>query len=77
VKYGGLKKTDLATSFEIFNAVSAYQQLAWTNWRWTAQVTHKISKKQSAALGYLIQRDLTESPQHLDFVFLLSYKVEL
>ena len=77
VKYGGLKKTDLATSFEIFNAVSAYQQLAWTNWRWMAQVTRKISKKQSAALGYLIQRDLTESPQHLDFVFLLSYKVEL
>ena len=77
VKYGGLKKTDLATSYEIFNAVSAYQELAWTNWRWTAQVTRKISKKQSAALGYLIQRDLTNSPQHLDFVILLSYKVEL
>jgi hypothetical protein len=77
VKYGGLKKTDLATSYEIFNAVSAYQELAWTNWRWTSQVTRKISKKQSAALGYLIQRDLAESPQHLDFVILLSYKVEL
>jgi hypothetical protein len=48
-----------------------------TNWRWTAQVARKINKKQSVALGYLIQRDLTESPQHLDFVFLLSYKVEL
>ena len=77
VKYGGLKKTDLSTSYETFNAVSAYQELAWTNWRWTAQVARKISKKQSAALGYLIQRDMTDSPQHLDFVFLLSYKVEL
>ncbi len=77
VKYGGLKKTDLATAYEIFNSVSAYQELAMTNWRWTAQVARKINKKQSVALGYLIQRDLTESPQHLDFVFLLSYKVEL
>lgn len=77
VKYGGLKKTDLATSYEIFNSVSAYQNLAFTNWRWTAQLARKINKKQSIALGYLIQRDLTESPQHLDYVFLLSYKVEL
>jgi len=77
VKYGGLKKTDLSTSYETFNAVSAYRELAWTNWRWTAQVARKISKRQSAALGYLIQRDMTDSPQHLDFVFLLSYKVEL
>jgi hypothetical protein len=77
LKYGGLKKTDLATAYEVFNSVSAYQELAITNWRWTAQVARKINKKQSVALGYLIQRDLTESPQHLDFVFLLSYKVEL
>jgi predicted component of type VI protein secretion system len=68
---------DLATAYEIFNSVAAYQELAMTNWRWTAQVARKINKKQSVALGYLIQRDLTESPQHLDFVFLLSYKVEL
>ena len=77
VKYGGLKKTDLATSYELFNAVSAYQNLAFTNWRWTGQIARKINKKQSMVLGYLIQRDLTESPQHLDYVFLLSYKVEL
>jgi len=77
LKYGGLKKTNLATSYETFNSVSAYQELAWTNWRWTANVSRKISKKQSASLGYLIQRDLTESPQHIDFVILLSYKVEL
>ena len=77
VKYGGLKKTDLATAYEIFNSVSAYQELAMTNWRWTAQVARKINKEQSVSVGYLIQRDLTESPQHLDFVFLLSYKVEL
>jgi hypothetical protein len=77
LKYSGLKKTDLSTAYEVFNALSAYQELAFTNWRWTAQLTRKINKKQSAVLGYLIQRDRTESPQHLDFVILLSYKVEL
>jgi len=77
VRYGGIKKTDLSTAYEIFNAVSPYQEMAFTNWRWTAQLTRKINKKQSASIGYLIQRDLTESPQHLDFVILISYKVEL
>jgi hypothetical protein len=77
MKYGGLKKTDVATAFELFNSVSAYQELALTNWRWTAQVSRKINKKQSASVGYLIQRDVTESPQHLDYVILLSYKVDL
>jgi hypothetical protein len=77
LKYGGLKKTDLSSSFELFNSLSAYQDLALTNWRWTAQVSRKISKKQSFSLGYLIQRDLTESPQEMDYVVLVSYKVEL
>jgi hypothetical protein len=77
MKYGGLKKVDFTTAYEVFNAVSAYQEMALTNWRWTANVSRKINKKQSASLGYLIQRELTESPQHLDFVILLSYKVEL
>ena len=77
VKFGGLKKTDLSTAYEIFNAISAYQETAFTNWRWTSQVARKITKNQIASLGYLIQRDMTDSPQHLDFVFLLSYKVEL
>jgi hypothetical protein len=77
LKYGGLKKTDLATAYEIFNSVSAYQDLALTNWRWTAQVSRKINKKQAVSFGYLIQRDLTESPQEMDYVILVSYKVEL
>lgn len=77
MKYGGLKKTDLSSSFELFNSISAYQNLALTNWRWTAQVSRKITKKQAVSVGYLIQRDLTESPQEMDYVFLLSYKVEL
>jgi len=77
VKYSGLKKTDLSTAFEIFNAISAYQEMAFTNWRWTSQVARKINKNQSASIGYLIQRDMTDSPQHIDFVILLSYKVEL
>jgi hypothetical protein len=51
--------------------------LALTNWRWTAQVSRKITKKQTVVAGYLIQRDLTESPQEMDYVILVSYKVEL
>jgi len=77
LKYGGLKKTDLSSSFEMFNSISAYQDLALTNWRWTAQVSRKITKKQTVVAGYLIQRDLTESPQEMDYVILVSYKVEL
>jgi hypothetical protein len=77
VKYGGLKKTDLSSSFELFNSISAYQDLALTNWRWTAQVSRKITKKQAVSVGYLIQRDFTESPHQMDYVVLVSYKVEL
>ena len=77
VKYTGLKRLDVSTSFEVFNSVSSYTPLALENWRWMSQVTRKISKKQSATVGYLIQRDLTESPQEIDYVILLSYKVDL
>jgi hypothetical protein len=77
VKYTGLKKTDVAMSFELFNSITRYQELAVQNWRWIAQVSRNISKKQSVVLGYLIQRDLTKSPRAMDYVLLLSYKVEL
>lgn len=77
VKYTGLKRLDVSTSFEVFNSVSSYTPFALENWRWMFQATRKISKKQSATVGYLIQRDLTESPQEIDYVILLSYKVDL
>lgn len=77
IKYTGLKKLDLATSFELFNNTSQYNPLQLQNWRWTAQGTRKITKKHSIAAGYLIQRDLTDSPMETDYVILLSYKVEL
>jgi hypothetical protein len=64
-------------SFELFNSITRYQELAVQNWRWIAQVSRNISKKQSVVLGYLIQRDLTKSPRAMDYVLLLSYKVEL
>jgi hypothetical protein len=77
VKYTGLKKTDIATSFELFNSMHRYQELSLQNWRWIAQISRKITKKQSVVLGYLIQRDMTKSPRLMDYVVLLSYKVEL
>ena len=77
IKYTGLKRLDLSTSFELFNNASQYNPLELQNWRWIAQATRKITKKQSVAAGYLIQRDFTESPLETDYVILLSYKVEL
>ena len=77
IKYTGFKKLDLSTSFELFNNASQYNPLELQNWRWIAQATRKITKKQSVAAGYLIQRDFTESPLETDYVILLSYKVEL
>lgn len=77
LKYTGLKKLDLASSFEMFNSISRFNRFEARNWRWIISATRKLSKKQSIAVGYLIQRDLTESPQEIDYVILLSYKVEL
>jgi hypothetical protein len=77
VKYTGLKKTDVSTSFEFFNSMHRYQQLELQNWRWIGQVSRKVSKKQSVVLGYLIQRDYTKVPNAMDYVLLVSYKVDL
>lgn len=77
VKYSGLKKTDLSTSFETFNTTSIYQNFDLTNWRWMANLERKLNKRQSLTIGYLIQKSLTDSPMEMDYVFLLSYQYSL
>jgi hypothetical protein len=77
VKYEAKKKLDISTSFELFHQEGRIQSLELTDWRWTAGVERRINKSQSFELGYLIQKSILDSPQELDFVFLLSYKMEL
>lgn len=74
VKFGGLKKTDLSTSFEIFNAAGPFDVIQLTDWRWQAEVERKLSKRRFISAGYMIQQDLSGSQVETDFVFLLGYK---
>lgn len=71
VKYGGIKKWDIASSFEGFNETE-YTLLS--DWRWQINLERKISKKKSVTFGYQIQKEI--SSQDMDFIFLLSYKYE-
>ena len=75
-KYTGLKNLDLATSYEIFNNSGAYQSLILQNWRWVISAEKKINKKNYLSVGYMIQKGLLDSPQELDFIILVNYKIE-
>ncbi len=75
-QYSGIKKTDLSSSFELFNLTSQYYPLALQNWRWIIEVERTFNKRNSFSIGYLIQKNILSSPQQLDFVFLLSYQMK-
>jgi hypothetical protein len=77
VKYGGLKKTDLSGSFELFNNSSVYGALQLQSWRGVLSLERKLDKRTSVSLGYLVQKSLQDSPQELDFVVLASFSKEL
>lgn len=77
VKYSGLKKTDLASSFEIFNESGQYGDLHMTDWRWQCAIERRVfNKRNSVSLGYLIQRDLDNDVPGLDFIILVGYQWE-
>lgn len=76
-KYTKLNGLDLATSGEIFNNTKAYQSFSLQNWRWTISVEKKINKKNYISLGYMIQKGLLDSPQELDYIIMVNYKLEL
>ncbi|MFN0031343.1 MAG: DUF2490 domain-containing protein [Flavobacteriales bacterium] len=77
VNYSGLKKTDISTSFETFNATENNTNLALQNWRWIGEVERSLNKSQSLSVGYLVQKSLHDSPQEMDFVLLVSYQLQL
>ncbi|MFM9985679.1 MAG: DUF2490 domain-containing protein [Flavobacteriales bacterium] len=75
--YGGIKKYEISSSFEFFNSTSAYSPPYLQNWRWILNLERDLKKGQSFSVGYLVQRDLTESPMEMDFVFLLNYSIRM
>jgi hypothetical protein len=77
VKYGGLKKTDLSGSFELFNSSSVYGALELQSWRGILSLQRKLDKRTSVSVGYLVQKSLNDSPQEMDFVILASFSKEL
>jgi Protein of unknown function (DUF2490) len=72
VKYGGIKKYELATSFEVF--VDG-EESGFSDWRWQGSVERKFSKRKFLSLGYLVQKNLYDL--NMDFVVLMTYKYEL
>lgn len=74
VKYKGLKKWELAGTFEIFHSRGDDRELEWTDWRATAQAEYKFSKRKFMTIGYLVQRNLQSKVPEMDYVVLLSYK---
>lgn len=69
MEYAPWDKWGLQLSHEFFLAPISYSS---TNWRSQFQVKYKLSKNESIALGYLVQRDLENAD--MDFVILASYK---
>ncbi len=72
VKYSGIKKYALSTSFEVF---MDGEETGFSNWRWQGSVERKFSKRKFLSLGYLIQKNLYDLD--MDFVVVVSYKYEL
>jgi len=77
VKYNIKKKLSASASFELFNNSEPGMELRLENWRWKADIGYDLNKRNSFSVGYMIQKAIYESPQEMDFVFLVSYKTEI
>jgi hypothetical protein len=77
VKYGGFKKWELGSAFEVFNSQSQLRSMDLTDWRFTCSAEYKINKRNFISFGYLIQKNLVSRVPELDYVGLLSYKLIL
>ena len=77
VTYSGFKKWELSSSYEFFNITSVYSPPNLQNWRWVVSLERDLKKGQAVSVGYLIQRDLTESPIEMDYIFLVNYSLRL
>ncbi|MFM7815228.1 MAG: DUF2490 domain-containing protein [Flavobacteriales bacterium] len=76
-KYALTKKWGFSSSYEFFHGVHRYQPMDFQNWRWMATLERDLPNKQSVRFGYLIQKKRNSSPQELDFVFLVSYDLQI
>jgi hypothetical protein len=74
VKYKGLKKIELAYSFEWFFEPVAFKPV-YSDWRTQLNVEYKLSKRKYFSLGYLVQQNAQNGD--MDFVLQASYQVEL
>jgi Protein of unknown function (DUF2490) len=72
VKYSGIKKYALATSFEVF---IDGEEDGFSDWRWQGSIERKFSKRKFLSLGYLIQKNLYDL--RMDYVVLVTYKYDL
>lgn len=76
LKYNLTKKWAVGSSMELFHNIERYQSASLQNWRWMATLDRDLPNKQSIRVGYLIQKNLSNSPQEIDFVFLLGYNFQ-
>jgi hypothetical protein len=77
VTYKGLKKIDIAMSYEFFHSIMETNRFEWTDWRWILDAEYKLTKEQSIGLGYLIQNEFQFGVDNRDRVLLLHYKYVL
>lgn len=73
VKYDISKKTNVSTSFETFNNTEQGQNFNLENWRWKADLSHDLNKRNEISIGYMIQKSIYDSPQEMDFIVLVGY----
>jgi hypothetical protein len=71
IEYSRWKNFGIQMSHELFILPITLEN---TNWRSQVSLKYKIDKSNGIALGYLVQRDLTNAD--MDFVILTSYKWE-
>jgi hypothetical protein len=74
LKYKGLKKIELAYSFEWFFEPAAWKPV-YSDWRTQLNVAYKLSKRKHFSVGYLVQQNVQNGA--MDFVVQAAYQVEL
>jgi hypothetical protein len=74
VKYKGLKKIELAYSFEWFFEPVVLKPV-YSDWRTQLNVAYKLSKRKHVSVGYLVQQNVQNG--EMDFVIQAAYQVEL
>lgn len=77
MKYDVNKKLNFASSFEFFSNSEQGMVFRLENWRWKSDVSYELNKRNAVSLGYMIQKAIYQSPQEMDYVFLVSYSTDV